>query len=99
MRQVIANLEASKIREIANAGMGRKDVLAFWFGESDEVTPGLIRRAAIESLESGETFYSQNCGLPELRESLAQYMGESHPTAGVAGVAQLKVPLLAEVGV
>ena len=83
MRQVIANLEASKIREIANAGMGRKDVLAFWFGESDEVTPGLIRRAAIESLESGETFYSQNCGLPELRESLAQYMGESHPTAGV----------------
>lgn len=83
MRQVIAQLEASKIREIANAGLGRKDVLAFWFGESDEVTPEVIRRAAIESLASGETFYSQNCGLPELREALAQYMGDSHPTAGV----------------
>ena len=72
MRPVIAQLEASKIREIANAGMGRKDVLAFWFGESDEVTPDVIRNAAIESLQSGETFYAQNCGLPELREALAQ---------------------------
>jgi hypothetical protein len=39
MRQTILNLEESKIREVANAGMGRADVLAFWFGESDEVTP------------------------------------------------------------
>lgn len=83
MRPVIAQLEASKIREIANAGMGRKDVLAFWFGESDEVTPDVIRNAAIESLQSGETFYAQNCGLPELREALAQYTRESHPSAEV----------------
>ena len=83
MRPVIAQLEASKIREIANAGMGRKDVLAFWFGESDEVTPDVIRNAAIESLQSGETFYAQNCGLPELREALAQYTRESHPSADV----------------
>ena len=32
MRPAIDNLEASKIREVANAGMGRSDVLAFWFG-------------------------------------------------------------------
>ncbi len=83
MRPVIAQLEASKIREIANAGMGRKDVLAFWFGESDEVTPDVIRNAAIESLQSGETFYAQNCGLPELREALVQYTRESHPSAEV----------------
>ena len=43
MRQVIQNLEESRIREVANAGMGRSDVLAFWFGESDEVTPDFIR--------------------------------------------------------
>ena len=43
MRQAIQNLEESKIREVANAGMGRSDVLAFWFGESDEVTPDFIR--------------------------------------------------------
>ena len=80
MRQAIERLQGSLIREIANAGMGRADVLAFWFGESDEVTPELVRRAAIESLERGETFYSQNLGLPELRESLARYTSALHPT-------------------
>ena len=33
MREAIHHLEASKIREVANAGMGRDDVLAFWFEE------------------------------------------------------------------
>ena len=79
MRQAIERLQGSLIREIANAGMGRADVLAFWFGESDEVTPELVRRAAIESLERGETFYSQNLGLPELRDSLARYTSSLHP--------------------
>src|SRR3954470_9882072 len=73
MRQTVLNLEESKIREVANAGMGRSDVLAFWFGESDEVTPDFIRQAAIESLQRGETFYSHNLGLPELREAVAAY--------------------------
>ena len=71
MRQVILNLAESRIREVANAGMGRSDVLAFWFGESDEVTPDVIRQAAIVSLQKGETFYSQNLGLPELRQAIA----------------------------
>jgi aspartate/methionine/tyrosine aminotransferase len=71
MRQAILNLEESRIREVANAGMGRSDVLAFWFGESDEVTPDVVRQAAIDSLQRGETFYAHNLGLPELREALA----------------------------
>ncbi len=37
MRSTIAQLPGSKIRDVANAGLGRPDVLAFWFGESDEV--------------------------------------------------------------
>ncbi len=78
MRQAIQNLEESKIREVANAGMGRTDVLAFWFGESDEVTPGFIREAAINSLQKGETFYSHNLGLPELRAAIAAYMSRLH---------------------
>ncbi|MDR3452763.1 MAG: pyridoxal phosphate-dependent aminotransferase [Rhodoferax sp.] len=78
MRQAIQNLEESKIREVANAGMGRSDVLAFWFGESDEVTPDFIRQAAIDSLERGETFYAHNLGLPELREAVAGYMSALH---------------------
>lgn len=87
MRQAIQNLEASKIREVANAGIGRDDVLAFWFGESDEVTPDFIRQAAIESLQRGETFYAHNLGLPELREAVATYTSRLHPTVDAGRIA------------
>ena len=78
MRDAIAGLPASKIREVANAGLGRSDVLAFWFGESDEVTPSPAREAAIASLQAGETFYSHNLGLPALREALSAYVSGLH---------------------
>ena len=87
MRQAILDLEESKIREVANAGMGRSDVLAFWFGESDEVTPDFIRQAAIASLQQGETFYSHNLGLPELRQAVATYMGGLHGSIGADRIA------------
>jgi aspartate/methionine/tyrosine aminotransferase len=78
MRQSFIQLQGSKIREVANAGMGRPDVLAFWFGESDEATPELIRQAAAQALARGETFYSHNMGLPELREAIAAYTTRLH---------------------
>ncbi|MET3917301.1 aspartate/methionine/tyrosine aminotransferase [Variovorax sp. OAS795] len=87
MREAIHNLEASKIREVANAGLGRDDVLAFWFGESDEVTPEVIRQAAIDSLQRGETFYAHNLGLPELREAIAGYTSQLHPRVDAARIA------------
>ena len=78
MRADIQTLPGSKIREVANAGLGRSDVLAFWFGESDEPTPEPIRQAAAESLQRGETFYSHNLGLPELRQAIAAYASGLH---------------------
>jgi len=87
LRQAIQNLEESKIREVANAGLGRSDVLAFWFGESDEVTPEFIREAAIESLRQGETFYAHNLGLAELREAVAGYTSSLHPRVGTDRIA------------
>nr|WP_281068717.1 pyridoxal phosphate-dependent aminotransferase [Ramlibacter agri] len=87
MRQTVLDLEESKIREVANAGMGRSDVLAFWFGESDEVTPDFIRQAAIASLQAGETFYSHNLGLPELREAISAYTSKLHGPVGVERIA------------
>ncbi|MDQ0013357.1 aspartate/methionine/tyrosine aminotransferase [Variovorax boronicumulans] len=107
MREAIHNLEASKIREVANAGLGRDDVLAFWFGESDEVTPEVIRQAAIESLQRGETFYAHNLGLPELREAIARYTSALHPkvdasriavTSGGVSALMLAVQALVEAG-
>jgi len=87
MRAAIQALPGSKIREIANAALGRSDVLAFWFGESDEVTPEPIRRAAADSLLRGETFYSHNLGLPELREGIAAYASGLHGAIDVDRVA------------
>jgi aspartate/methionine/tyrosine aminotransferase len=73
MREVIAQLEESLIRVVANAALDRSDVLKFWFGESDAPTPEPIVQAASASLAAGETFYSHNLGLPALREALAAY--------------------------
>ncbi len=87
MRPAIEALPASKIREVANAGLGRSDVLAFWFGESDEVTPAPVREAAAASLQRGETFYSHNLGLAELRQAIAAYTSALHGPVDVGRIA------------
>ena len=87
MRHAIEQQPASRIREVASAGLGRSDVLAFWFGESDEVAPSAVREAAAASLARGETFYSHNLGLTELREGLAAYTSALHRPLGVERIA------------
>ncbi len=87
MRDLITHLPVSKIREVANAGIGREDVLAFWFGESDEVTPLAVREAASASLLKGETFYAHNLGLPELRQAIADYTSRLHRPIGIERIA------------
>src|SRR5438045_9603953 len=77
-RSRVRSLVSSQIREVANAGMDDPDILAFWFGEPDEVTPAFIRAAATAALERGETFYTQNHGIPELREAIAGYQSWLH---------------------
>ena len=87
MRKAIEQLPGSRIREVANAGMGRSDVLAFWFGESDEVTPEAVRAAAADSLARGETFYAHNLGMAELREALASYTSALHGAVSIDRIA------------
>ena len=77
-RAALAQIEESKIREVANAGMGMTDLLAFWFGEPDQVTPDFIRDAAKQALDAGATFYTQNLGIPPLREAIARYVSRLH---------------------
>jgi aspartate aminotransferase len=71
----------SLVRAVANAAMGREDVLPFWFGESDQPTPSFIREAAIASLHAGETFYSENLGRRYLREAISTYLTDLHRCA------------------
>jgi aspartate/methionine/tyrosine aminotransferase len=77
-RAAVRSLAASKIRELYNEGLGRRDVLGFWVGEPDEPTPQFIRQAATESIAAGELFYTHNLGIPELRDALAAYISRLH---------------------
>ena len=74
LRPNIAGLPSSKIREIADAGMGRADLIPLWFGEPDTPTPPFICNAAACALAAGDTFYQPNAGIQELRAILAEYM-------------------------
>jgi aspartate/methionine/tyrosine aminotransferase len=86
-REAVRALRSSQIREVANAGFGVPDVLPFWFGESDRVTPPFIREAAAEALGRGDTFYTHNLGIAPLRESLARYVSELHGATPAENIA------------
>ena len=51
-----------------------EDVISLGIGEPDYVTPEPIRRAAIHSIEIGQTHYTSNYGLLELREKLSAHI-------------------------
>ena len=76
-RPSIRSLAPSKIRELFNEGFGA-DLLPFWVGEPDEPTPEFIRRAGLDSINAGETFYTHNLGIPELRGALSAYLSRLH---------------------
>jgi len=77
-RPAVRALSASKIRELFNSGIGRTDILPFWVGEPDEATPEFIRKAGMDSIAAGETFYTHNLGIPEIREALSIYLKGLH---------------------
>jgi len=91
IRPTITALPASRIREVANAGIGRDDVLKFWFGEGDQVTPAFIREAAKAALDAGQTFYNHNLGIEELRAALAAYANRLHVPARPVTVDRIAV--------
>src|SRR5437660_2598961 len=63
----------SGIVEVMNYGRRRGGVVPLWAGEGDMPTPAFIAEAATRSLAAGETFYTWQRGIPELREALARY--------------------------
>ncbi len=61
----------SGIRRFFDMLAEMKDVISLTIGEPDFTTPEPITRAAIASLEAGETHYTANGGMLELRELIA----------------------------
>jgi aspartate/methionine/tyrosine aminotransferase len=74
LRETIAALPGSRIAEISALGFGDPDVVPLWYGEGDLPTPDFIGEAASAALRRGETFYTYKAGIPELRETIAQYL-------------------------
>ena len=66
-------------RALAMERAGEK-VLHFEIGRPDFDTPAYIKRAAMESLERGEVFYTSNFGLTELRQEIANYLNRRSHT-------------------
>src|SRR6478736_6472483 len=74
IRQEARGAPRSGIGEVANYGRGRQGLIPLWVGEGDLPTPGFIVEAANKALADGETFYTWQRGLPELRTTIADYM-------------------------
>ncbi len=70
----VAAVPPSGIRRFFDLASTMRDVISLGVGEPDFVTPYHIRNAAISSLLAGETQYTANRGLPELRRENAGYM-------------------------
>ena len=72
-RAVADDLSDTPIAEVAMSVFGDPEVVPLWFGEGDLVTPQFVREAAAQGLQAGETFYTWQRGIPELRAALGAY--------------------------
>jgi aspartate/methionine/tyrosine aminotransferase len=63
----------SGIVDVFNYGRNREGIIPLWVGEGHLPTPSFICEAATRSLAAGETFYTYQRGIPELRQALASY--------------------------
>ncbi len=70
----VDSLPPSGIRKFFDVVSMMEDAISLGVGEPDFVTPWAIREAGIYSLESGQTYYTANSGLLELREEICNYM-------------------------
>ena len=73
IRPDIKSLKPNGIGAVALLGLGDKDLIPLWFGETDLVTPTFIREAAKKALDEGRTFYANARGIPSLREALQAF--------------------------
>jgi len=70
----VADLPPSGIRKFFDLVATMKDVISLGVGEPDFVTPWTVRESGIFSLEQGQTMYTSNSGLFELRDELAHHL-------------------------
>ena len=74
LRPEIAALEQNGITRVALPRIDDPEVIALWFGEGDLATDELIRAAAKQALDDGDTFYTHTRGRQDLRDALKCYL-------------------------
>ncbi len=74
LSQRAQELKPSGIRKFFDILDEMKGVISLTVGQPDFVTPWHIRKSAIQSLENGETYYTSNSGLLELRQEISKYL-------------------------
>ncbi|MBI4180423.1 MAG: aminotransferase class I/II-fold pyridoxal phosphate-dependent enzyme [Chloroflexi bacterium] len=67
-------ISPSGIRRFFDLLASMEGVISLGVGEPDYATPWHIREAAIYSLEKGQTMYTSNLGMPELRQELSRHI-------------------------
>jgi aminotransferase len=77
LSQKISNIPPSGIRKFFDIAATMEDVVSLGVGEPDFDTPLKVREAGIESLRKGQTTYTSNAGIQELRDEIANYMEQS----------------------
>lgn len=75
---VVKSIPPSGIRKFFDLIASSPDVISLGVGEPDFSTPSSIRNASIEALYRGETSYTSNKGMPELREELSKTLYAQH---------------------
>ncbi len=68
------SLKPSGIRKFFDVAATMKDCISLGVGEPDFKTPYSIRKAGIDSLEKGHTWYTSNQGMAELRTAVSSYL-------------------------
>ena len=71
---IVKNMAPSGIRKFFDIVSEMEDAISLGVGEPDFVTPWHIREAGIYSLEKGQTYYTSNWGLAELRKEISAYL-------------------------
>ncbi|HEY9774888.1 MAG TPA: aminotransferase class I/II-fold pyridoxal phosphate-dependent enzyme [Planktothrix sp.] len=74
LSKIASDIPPSGIRKFFDIAAQMQDIVSLGVGEPDFVTPWTVREAAIYSLEKGETNYTSNYGLLELRRAIAQHL-------------------------
>ncbi len=72
--QKVAAIPPSGIRRFFDIAATMDDVISLGIGEPDFTTPAPIIKAGTHSLDAGETHYTSNSGILELRQAIAKYL-------------------------